>query len=86
VCDTALAALKAGAAGYLLKRTLRRELNTIRAVHEGRRHAADIAKQNANTYSIKDFVSRSNRFVIEAKYVRDKAHGKSIVGEINDDI
>ena len=40
----------------------------------------------ANTYSIKDFVSRSNKFVLEAKYVRDKAHGKSIVGEINDDI
>ena len=39
-----------------------------------------------NTYSIKDFVSCSNRFVIEAKYVRDKAYGKSIVGEINDDI
>jgi hypothetical protein len=40
----------------------------------------------ANTFSIKDFVSRSNKFVLEAKYVRDKSHGKSIVGEINDDI
>jgi hypothetical protein len=40
----------------------------------------------AKTYSIKDFESRSNRFVVEAKYVRDKAHGKSIVGETNDDI
>jgi hypothetical protein len=40
----------------------------------------------ANTFAIKDFVSRSGRFVLEAKFVRDKAHGKSIVGEINDDI
>lgn len=35
----ALAALKGGAAGYLLKNTLRRELlDTIRSVHAGRRH------------------------------------------------
>ena len=35
----ALAALKSGAAGYLLKNTLRRELlDTIRTVHAGRRH------------------------------------------------
>jgi hypothetical protein len=40
----------------------------------------------ANSFSIKDFVSRSSRFVLEAKFVRDKTHGKSIVGEINDDI
>jgi REase_DpnII-MboI len=40
----------------------------------------------ANQYSIKDFCSRTNGFVIEAKYVRDKQHGKSIVKEINDDI
>lgn len=40
----------------------------------------------ANTYSIKDFSSRANRFVIEAKFVRSKEHGKSIVGELNDDI
>jgi hypothetical protein len=40
----------------------------------------------ANTFSIKDFVSPGGRFVIEAKYVRDKSHGKSIVKEMNDDI
>jgi DNA-binding NarL/FixJ family response regulator len=35
----ALAALKSGAAGYLLKTALRRELlDTIRSVHAGRRH------------------------------------------------
>lgn len=40
----------------------------------------------ANRYSIKDFVSRSGRFVIEAKYVRNQDHGKSLAKEINDDI
>lgn len=35
----ALRALKAGASGYLLKSSVRRELiNTVRAVHAGRRH------------------------------------------------
>jgi hypothetical protein len=40
----------------------------------------------ANRYSIKDFVSQSGRFVIEAKYVRNSDHGKSLAKEINDDI
>jgi DNA-binding NarL/FixJ family response regulator len=45
----ALAALKAGAAGYLLKNTLRRELlDTIRMVHSGRRHVtAEVASEVA---------------------------------------
>ena len=45
----ALRALRAGAVGYLLKGTLRKELlDTIRAVHSGRRHIpADIAQQIA---------------------------------------
>ena len=40
----------------------------------------------ANRYSIKDFLSRSARLVIETKYVRDKEHGKALAKEINDDI
>lgn len=40
----------------------------------------------ANRYTIKDFLSHSNRFVIEAKYVRNPEHGKSIARELNDDI
>ena len=40
----------------------------------------------ANRYAIKDFLSHSNRFVIEAKYVRTPEHGKSISKELNDDI
>ena len=40
----------------------------------------------ANRFSIKDFVSQSSRFVIEAKYVRSADHGKSLAKELNDDI
>jgi DNA-binding NarL/FixJ family response regulator len=45
----ALKALKSGAAGYLLKNTLRRELlDAIRTVHAGRRHiTAEIANELA---------------------------------------
>jgi DNA-binding NarL/FixJ family response regulator len=45
----ALRALKAGAAGYLLKSSLRKELvDTIRAIHAGRRHvSAQIANEIA---------------------------------------
>ena len=39
-----------------------------------------------NRYSIKDFVSKSARTVIEAKYIRDEAHGKQIARELHDDI
>lgn len=40
----------------------------------------------ANRFTIRDFVSRSLRLVIEAKYVRDETHGKSISKELHDDI
>lgn len=40
----------------------------------------------ASRYSIKDFVSKSARTVIEAKYIRDAAHGKGISKELHDDI
>lgn len=40
----------------------------------------------ANRSSIKDFVSHKNKFVIEAKFVRNKDHGKQITKELNDDI
>lgn len=47
--EQALRALRAGAVGYLLKNTLRKELlDTIRAIHAGRRHIpADIGQQIA---------------------------------------
>lgn len=37
-------------------------------------------------YSIKDFLSRSAKTVIEAKFIRDVSHGKNISKEIHDDI
>jgi hypothetical protein len=40
----------------------------------------------ANRFAIKDFVSHSGRFVIEAKFVRNEDHGKALAREINDDI
>lgn len=42
--------------------------------------------KTASRYSIKDFVSRSARTVVEAKYIRDAAHGKNITKELHDDI
>ena len=39
-----------------------------------------------NRYTIKDFVSASARTIIEAKFIRDKEHGKSISKELHDDI
>ncbi len=40
----------------------------------------------ASRYAIKDFLSRDLGMVVEAKYVRDKKHGKSISTELHDDI
>jgi hypothetical protein len=39
-----------------------------------------------NRFTIKDFVSASARTIIEAKFIRDKDHGKSISKELHDDI
>ena len=39
-----------------------------------------------NRFSVRDFMSRSLRLVIEAKFVRDKQHGKTISKELHDDI
>lgn len=40
----------------------------------------------ASRYTIKDFLSRSTKTVIEAKYIRDLSHGKNITKELHDDI
>jgi hypothetical protein len=40
----------------------------------------------ANRFVIKDFSSASGRFVIDAKYIRDKDHGRNISKELHDDI
>jgi hypothetical protein len=43
-------------------------------------------EKTGNRYTIRDFFSRSLRSVIEAKIVRDAAHGKAISKELHDDI
>jgi hypothetical protein len=40
----------------------------------------------ANQYSIKDFLVPQARTVIEAKYIRDKNHGKHVMHELSQDI
>lgn len=40
----------------------------------------------AARYSISDFVSKAGRFMLEAKYVRDNAHARSLSKELHDDI
>ena len=39
-----------------------------------------------NRYTLSDFSSRSLELVVEVKFVRDKAHGKTIAKELHDDI
>jgi hypothetical protein len=44
------------------------------------------ADKTGNRYVIKDFSSASGRFVVDAKYVRSKEHGRLISKELHDDI
>jgi len=44
------------------------------------------ADKSANRYVIKDFSSAAGRFVLDAKYIRDKDHGRLISKELHDDI
>lgn len=39
-----------------------------------------------NRYAIKDFISMSARTIVEAKFIRDKDHARSISKELHDDI
>jgi len=39
-----------------------------------------------NRYTIKDFISVSARTIVEAKFIRDKEHGRAISKELHDDI
>jgi len=61
----ALRAMKAGAAGYLLKSSLRKELiDTIRAIHSGRRHvSAEIASEIA-THAVDDQLSERETAIL----------------------
>lgn len=44
------------------------------------------ADKSGNRYVIKDFSSAAGRFIIDAKYIRDKEHGRLISKELHDDI
>jgi DpnII restriction endonuclease len=44
------------------------------------------SEKTANRFSLADFTSRSLRLVLEAKFVRDKPHGKALSKELHDDI
>jgi DNA-binding NarL/FixJ family response regulator len=63
----ALAALKSGAAGYLLKNTLRRELlDTIRSVHAGRRHVTPEVATEVALHAAEDSLSEREIDVLTA--------------------
>jgi DNA-binding NarL/FixJ family response regulator len=96
----ALRALRAGAVGYLLKGTLRKELlETIRAVHSGRRHippeiAQEIAFRTADDSLSEREVSvlrlvavgRANKEIARKLSVSEdtvKAHLKSIFAKLD---
>lgn len=42
--------------------------------------------KSGNRYVIKDFSSAAGRFVLDAKYIRDREHGRLISKELHDDI
>jgi REase_DpnII-MboI len=44
------------------------------------------ADKSGNRFVIKDFSSASGRFVLDAKYIRNKDHGRLISKELHDDI
>ncbi len=48
--------------------------------------AENPADRIANRFTIKDFLSRQARSVIEVKYIRDASHGRGISREMHDDI
>lgn len=46
----------------------------------------DPTSKNGNRFVIKDFFVPSAELIIEAKYIRDKKHGKEVSKELHDDI
>jgi DNA-binding NarL/FixJ family response regulator len=78
----ALAALKSGAAGYLLKTALRRELlDTIRSVHAGRRHVtAEVASEVA-LHAAEESLSERELDVLTA--VADGKSNKEVARELS---
>jgi hypothetical protein len=46
----------------------------------------DPTSKSANRFTIKDLLSKQAKTIVEAKFVRDKEHGKNISKELHDDI
>jgi DNA-binding NarL/FixJ family response regulator len=78
----ALRAMRAGAAGYLLKDALRRDLlDTIRAVHGGRRYLSPEIAQQIALHSSED--SLSEREIEVLRLVATGKANKEIAGELS---
>ena len=78
----ALRAMRAGAAGYLLKGALRRDLlDTIRAVHAGRRYLSREIAQQIALHSSED--SLSEREIEVLRLVAAGKANKEIAGELS---
>jgi DNA-binding NarL/FixJ family response regulator len=78
----ALRAMRAGAAGYLLKGALRRDLlDTIRAVHGGRRYLSPEIAQQIALHSSED--SLSEREIGVLRLVATGKANKEIAGELS---
>ena len=78
----ALRAMRAGAAGYLLKGALRRDLlDTIRAVHGGRRYLSPEIAQQIALHSSED--SLSGREIDVLRLVAIGKANKEIAGELS---
>jgi DNA-binding NarL/FixJ family response regulator len=60
-------ALRAGAAGYLLKSSLRKELiETIRGVHAGRKHVSAAMAQQIALHAVDDWLSEREMAMLRA--------------------
>ena len=78
----ALRALKAGAVGYLLKSSLRRELvDTVRAIHAGRRHVPPEIAQEIALHAAEDPLT--DREISVLRHVATGKANKEIARELS---
>jgi DNA-binding NarL/FixJ family response regulator len=78
----ALRALRAGAAGYLLKSSLRKELiETIRDVHAGRKHVSAAMAQQIALHAVDDRLSEREMAIL--RLVADGNQNKQIAWKLS---
>nr|MEA2797489.1 hypothetical protein [Phenylobacterium sp.] len=78
----ALRALRAGAAGYLLKSSLRKELiETIRAVHAGRKHVSAVMAQRIAVHAVDERLSEREMAIL--RLVADGNQNKQIAWKLS---